>query len=1590
MQVTLTPSAAITDGAQWRLTSEAVGVWHNSGETVGAQFGSHTLTFKNVHTWAKPADQQIQVVTDETIVATATYQKLPSCTLTTNARHGYVITSPLYPEYELGTSVKLYAGARQGYRFIGWTSDVPTGLETTNPLTITMDTTKTLTANYARTKGTVKVWGVNRGWNMPNPNTDFVAVTGSYRYTLALKSDGSIVSLAGTSFPDTSSDFVAISTQGEHCLCLKSDGSIVAVGDNNYGQCNIPTPNTGFVAVAAGSLHSVGLKSDGSVVAWGNNSAGKCNIPTSDTGFVAVAASEFYNMGLKSNGSIVMWGGEGLLEWDQLTVPSPNSDFVAVTAANMCVLGLKSNGSLVGWGDDINGLFNIPSPNTGFVAMSFVGDHCLGLKSNGSIVGWGLDMEGECTVPTPNGGFEAIAAGSGYSLAIQPNYSIQVQAAHGSVLKSPDQALYIYGSAVTLTATPDEGYHFAGWSGTVNSTANPLTLTVDSTQTLTANFEINRYALTIPTPAHAVLTKSPDLPDYPHGTTVTLSVRPDQYYRFVQWTGDIPAGQGQANPLVVTMDTTRTIGVEIVSDTTPPTATIEPVDAGPTSATQVAFGVAFSEDVFGFPQQALLAINHTGDTTCTTTTILQKTNRDYEVHLFGVGGDGLLTLEINPSSCVDIAGNINPHLGPGDPIVVDNTAPTTPTLDLVAADDLGTTNTDHLTSKTPVRVTGLAENAQTVRIVESGRIVAEGTTSTFASPGVGVPLTAGEHSLTAVARDAAGNKSPASLPLTIRIDTQKPSLKNQALLTPTPTRATTVTYSLEFTEPVFGFSSPDDVQVQTQGTSYSTVSIQQQSATFYRVTLGGVSGDGTVGISVKAGAAQDAAGNLCPVGNLSPLCVLDNTAPLSSLSIADGAAYVNQTTVTLSLAANDPGTWPAGVFEMRFSNDALNWTPWEPIASSRSWVLSQPNGATIVYAEISDQVGNIRAVNDSIFLDTVAPGVMSAPVGDETISLDTTVWFSWFAATDPTPSSGIASYRCQIGTAPGAADLFDGNMGLATKKMLVCPLGKTVYCRVRAFDQAGNAGAWSESSTGVFVNTPPVIAAVGITPTKPKKLDVIKPVVQTTDADGDSMAGYRYEWLLNGVRLSTDAELTSASIAKNQTWTLRAWAQDAHGAWSTMKTTQFSIFNSPPTQPIVQVVPQPADADEDLIVDVLVYSSDPDGDPIKYDFKWYKSTDGGETWIHKVELDGSPQVSRNFINDGELWDVFYTPYEVGSAQGMLRALPAEYTAASRPASVPVARASARAEGEALTAWDRSFVGQNAPPVFRFDAIQTRWTTEGLQLDANWTSTDGDGEETRVNLSWTDLEYSDLVPVGQALPGAPGHQSALVHPTPGKAFYLHAAVSDPKGAVTQVITRRINISGLQLANQAASDLGMNSARLNGMLSSTGNQKPEVFMYWGQQDGGLEPLAWTHVEKLGARGDGAFSIKISGLQRNTRYVYRTVARSTLGEVWSASAQAFDTNEYPCTLQVLAENGTVTVSPLQPSYAEGTTVTLRPVPASGYRFVRWEGDVPAGNETVPSLTLIMTGNRMVRAVFERMPPLPMWLISQAEERLTREWRS
>ena len=91
---------------------------------------------------------------------------------------------------------------------------------------------------------------------------------------------------------------------------------------------------------------------------------------------------------------------------------------------------------------------------------------------------------------------------------------------------------YAYGTSATIEAVPAEGYHFVQWND--GNTDNPRTLTVTGEVTLTAEFAINTYQVTVnaDNAEHGSVTGSGE---YAHGASATLTAAPAEGYHFVRW-----------------------------------------------------------------------------------------------------------------------------------------------------------------------------------------------------------------------------------------------------------------------------------------------------------------------------------------------------------------------------------------------------------------------------------------------------------------------------------------------------------------------------------------------------------------------------------------------------------------------------------------------------------------------------------------------------------------------------------------------------------------------------------------------------------------------------------------------------------------------------------------------------------------------------------------------------------------------------------------------------------------------------------------------------------------------------------------------
>ncbi len=369
---------------------------------------------------------------------------------------------------------------------------------------------------------------------------------------------------------------------------------------------------------------------------------------------------------------------------------------------------------------------------------------------------------------------------------------------------------------------------------------------------------------------------------------------------------------------------------------------------------------------------------------------------------------------------------------------------------LTVADAFGTTDTD------TVQITVVDTTSPTITVTQNPLPNTNGwnntdvtvsfTASDAASDAMCTPAsvtltTAGAgQTVSTTCTDAAGNSATASH--TVNIDKTLPSLTFGAL-TPAPNangwNNTDVTIAFTATD---GLSGVDTVSA-TSPLSF---------------TVEGTGLTQTVTVT-------DRAGNNATL--TSPLVNRDTLAPAGSIVIADGQAWADRRSVTLTLACDDA---TSGCSQMQFSNNGVTFTAPESYATSKAWILSSGDGLKTVFVRYADAAGNVSPrASDTITLDSTRPvlsGVSDSPdpfrprngqtttieftLSDnlsETCSVEVRVF----------SSSGVlvriltSTASCPSGGAAGSV-VWDGRNGAGA----VVPDGTYTY-RIRGRDNALNA-----------------------------------------------------------------------------------------------------------------------------------------------------------------------------------------------------------------------------------------------------------------------------------------------------------------------------------------------------------------------------------------------------------------------------------------------------------------------------------------------------------------------------------------------------
>jgi len=140
---------------------------------------------------------------------------------------------------------------------------------------------------------------------------------------------------------------------------------------------------------------------------------------------------------------------------------------------------------------------------------------------------------------------------------VQNTYPLTVSSiGSGSVVVSPNQALYHSGDVVQLTANPSSGWSFSSWSGTFSSSLNPVSIIINGSTFATVTFVQNGYSLGVSIVGSGSVGKVPDQASYHLGDVVTLTASPATGWALSGWGGSV---SGSLNPVSVIINGTTTV-----------------------------------------------------------------------------------------------------------------------------------------------------------------------------------------------------------------------------------------------------------------------------------------------------------------------------------------------------------------------------------------------------------------------------------------------------------------------------------------------------------------------------------------------------------------------------------------------------------------------------------------------------------------------------------------------------------------------------------------------------------------------------------------------------------------------------------------------------------------------------------------------------------------------------------------------------------------------------------------------------------------------------------------------------------------------
>lgn len=362
----------------------------------------------------------------------------------------------------------------------------------------------------------------------------------------------------------------------------------------------------------------------------------------------------------------------------------------------------------------------------------------------------------------------------------------------------------------------------------------------------------------------------------------------------------------------------------------------------------------------------------------------------------------------------------------------------------------------------------------------------------------------GAKVLTSRVTDVNTNVGPESPALNLTLDTDPPTINIVGPSASLANNSSMVTYTINYTGATAVTLANGNITINQTGGAGASHNVTGAGTSTRTVTLSSFTGNGTVGISIAAGTATDAAGNPSPAAGPSSTITVDNMAPTAAPTPTNtGGSTINiSENGTFSVivgALGGTGAVAGDILEILVNGS--------PFAAPRTQVLTGgqvtsgftftnvtlpgPDGTKNITARVTDQIGNVgapSAVPLVLTLDATAPTAPSTPTAADGPLINAlensnfTVNVGGLGATGAAVGdvlelrvngAAFAAPRTHVLTAGDIATGFD-----FTSVILPAPDGvKNITARVT--DQAGNVGASSTQLALTLDTTPPTINIVG-------------------------------------------------------------------------------------------------------------------------------------------------------------------------------------------------------------------------------------------------------------------------------------------------------------------------------------------------------------------------------------------------------------------------------------------------------------------------------------------------------------------------------